>query len=357
MKVLVVHSNSSIYGGAELVIVRLIQYMNKMDIGNSYLTTRLSATMKEALGDTDIITCGNRIGTRLEEVISLWRGVHSHLGEYDVVSAHNFPSHISIFPSRKPVVWMCNEPPELFSSLARKPIEAFGRYVARKRITSTVVSDEANARIFREIYNYDPEIINYGIDYDFFSEYKKQTNNKTSFIVLHVGTLTPLKNQMASIKTIEALLGRIPDIKLVLAGWGKPDYIALLERYIVDKGLKERVVITGDLDRQKIRELYYTCNVLLQPIGPQGGWLAPFEALCATTPVVTSKEFTASPIIEREEIGIVTGNFAEAILDVYKNPRKHAVIAAKGKIWVRENLGWDNYCVKMIDLLHHAVGE
>jgi len=357
MKVLVVHSSGVIYGGAEVVVVRLIQYMNKMGISNSYLTTRLPDAMKEALGDTDIITCGNRTGTRLEEVISLWRGVHTHLKNYDVVNAHNFPSHISTFPSHKPVVWMCNEPPELFSSLVRKTAEAFGRYVARKRVTSTVVSDEANARAFKKIYKYEPEIINYGIDYDYFSASGGQINNKNSFIVLHVGTLTPIKNQMASIKAVEALVERIPDIKLVLAGWGRPDYTTLLKKYIEDKGLKERVDITGDLNRERIRELYSICDVLLQPIGPQGGWLAPFEALCATASVVTSREFTASSIIERENIGTVTDNYVEAILDVHKNSQKHAAIAAKGKIWVRENLGWDNYCAKMVELLSRATGE
>lgn len=138
MKVLSVHSGVPIYGGAEMVITRLIHYLNEKGISNTYLTTYLNDGMKRALGDTDIIISENRTEIKVEEVLSLWKGVHAHLPNYDVVNAHNFPAHISVFPSRKPTVWRCNEPPEMFTSLLRKPIETLGIFAARNWVRYTL---------------------------------------------------------------------------------------------------------------------------------------------------------------------------------------------------------------------------
>ena len=356
MRVLIVHPGVPIYGGAELVIVKLIHYMNKKGIKNTYLTTYLPNGMREALGDTDIIISQNRTGTRIGGVLSLWRGAHSCLKNYDVVNAHNFPAHISVFPSRKPTVWMCNEPPEMFSSLARKPIEAFGRFVARNYMRYTVVSDEVNAEAFKLIYGFRPEIIHYGVDYEFFSKGGGRWE-AGKFIILHVGTLTPFKNQLESIKVVEELARRIPNIRLVLAGWGQQDYVDSLKKYIEDKGIEDRVLFTGNLAREEVKNLYHTCDVLLHPTGPQGGWLTPFEALCAKVPVVTSREFTGSYIIERENIGVVTDNYAEAIWDIYQNREKYAEVTERGQLWVKHNLGWDKFGGKMVELLFRAIDE
>jgi len=312
--------------------------------------------MRKALGDTDIIISKNRTGTRIEEVLSLWRGVHSCLKDYDVVNAHNFPAHISVFPSRKPTVWMCNEPPEMFSSLVRKPVEAWGRFVARNWIRYAVVSDEVNAEAFETIYGFRPEIIHYGIDYEFFSKGGGR-READKFIVLQVGTLTPFKNQLESIKVVEKLAGRIPNIRLVLAGWGKQNYVDSLKKYIVDKGIEDRVVFTGNLAREEVRDLYHTCDVLLHPIGPQGGWLTPFEALCARTPLVISRGFTGSYLIGKENIGVVTDNYAEVIWDIYQNREKYAEVAERGQSWVKQNLSWDKFGGKMVELLFRAIEE
>jgi glycosyltransferase involved in cell wall biosynthesis len=176
-----------------------------------------------------------------------------------------------------------------------------------------------------------------------------------SFVVLQVGMLTPLKNQMESVKTIEKLKIEIPNIKLVLAGWGEGTYIKMLKEYIREKNLDDNVIITGQLSRESVRDLYHASHLLLHPIKSQGGWLAPFESLCAQKPIVVSLEMTASNIIKREEIGIVTEDFAGAIWDVYSNPDKYCQTAIRGKEWVRENLSWDKFCERMLNLFLKAI--
>jgi hypothetical protein len=51
----------------------------------------------------------------------------------------------------------------------KKTILAFDKFVVRHYIKNVVAADEFNAERFKRIYGFKPEIINYGIDYDFFS--------------------------------------------------------------------------------------------------------------------------------------------------------------------------------------------
>jgi glycosyltransferase involved in cell wall biosynthesis len=235
----------------------------------------------------------------------------------------------------------------------------FENLVVKKYVRKVCVADEFNARRFERIYGFKPEIINYGVDYEFFSKGNRKRALEEfglfdTFIILQVGMITPLKNQMESIKVVERLRDKIPNVKLVLAGWGKGNYMLMLKEYIRKKDLEQNVIFTGHLDRERLRNLYHACDVLLHPIKPQGGWLAPFEALCARKPIVVSTRMTASDIVSREKIGIVTNDFAGAIWDIYNNPDKYQEMTERGQRWVKENLSWDKFCKEMINLFYEV---
>jgi glycosyltransferase involved in cell wall biosynthesis len=365
-----------VYGGAELLIVKLANYMTKRGIENALLTTSILPEMQNDLDGTEIIIQENfKIPFDIlgfNEILALHKGVRDNLRYFDVINVHNYPAELSIFPFHKPAIWMCNEP-ELYLTLQLKvaPFDiiknnilfTFDKFVVRYYIKNVVVVDEFNCKRFREIYGFKPEIINYGIDYDFFSKGDgnralKKFNLFGNFVVLQVGMLTPFKNQMESIKTVEKLKYKIPNIKLVLAGWGYGDTWEMqLKKHVKERNLVQNVVVTGHLSRKDIRDVYHACDVLLHPIKPQGGWLAPFEALCAKKPIVVSEEMTASNIIKREKIGTVTDDFAETIWDIYINPQKYKEAAERGQKWVRENLGWEKFCEKMVNVFCKAMEE
>ena len=378
MKVLIVYPQMDIYGGAELLVVRLANYLTRNNVENALLTTNLSPVIEKDLAGTQIIaypyTKFKDFRAPLNFFRIIWllhKGVGRHLGRFDIINVHNYPAELSIFPYEKPAVWMCNEPPEVHVEfdaepkytvrwLAIKSILAFERHAVRKHLRYVVVSDQFNAKRFRDIYNFSPHIINYGIDYDFFSELPRRQNGQESsfrFTVLHVGMVTPLKNQMESVRTIDRLRKEIPDIRLILAGHGEGEYFSSFEEDIRSRGLQDNVLITGHVSRERLRKLYHTSDVLLHPIGPQGGWLAPFEAVVAKLPIVVSREMTASEFIRKKNLGVVTGDFADALLDVYKNRSKYDKLAVKRAEWVRDNLSWDNFCEKMLGVFHRAINE
>lgn len=371
MRVLVVNPRFFVYGGAELLIVELCRHLTRQNIAHALLTTAIIPEVAQALPQTRIIVipCD---WDNVKIYFNLWRAVRQQAAEYDLINIHNFPAEFSAFLLRKPVVWMCNEPELYLRKINTKtrrgkilgtPVFLLERWLVRNFITKTVVADAFNARRFKSIYGIEPNIIHYGIDYDFFSiadeshiqQLKAQWGRR--FVMLHVGMLTPLKNQMGSLQILRDLKKHIPDCLLVLAGYWEEMYKSLLDNFIAVHQLAENVIFTGHLNRRSLKNYYHSANVLLHPVGPQGGWLAPFEALCAGLPIVVSPEMTAADLIVREHLGIVTSNYTKVIKDIYEQPSSCQAMAEHGRQWVRENLSWDKFCQGMLAVFSTVLAE
>jgi len=345
MNVLIVHPSKGFYGGAEEVVVQLCKYLGSQGAEVIYLTNSLPREMRNDLvGWREIVEVGDHL--------SMWMETQKFMHWADIVNVHNFPATLATFSTKKPIVWMCNEPAELFTNWWRKPIEAFNRWWVRKSDMKVVVADRFNADRFKKIYGVEPKVIPYGIDYDFWSQ--GECEETDGFTILQVGTITPYKNQMASIKVLEQLRNEIPNLKLVLAGIGDVRYIEFLMQYVKERNLK--VLFTGSLCRDGLRGWYNRSDVLLHPVKSQGGWLVPFEAICAGLPVVVSEEFTGADIIKENKLGIVTRDYANVIkhgIVGYQQPWDE--ITQTAGLWVKENLTWEKFGEDMVKVFEEVI--
>ena len=362
-----------------MLVVRLANYLSRMGVENSLLTNEILPEIETDLDNTRLIIppinktgAKGRIAKLVAEYLWLRKIIRKKRNDYDLINVHNYPAELCTFPYSTPVAWMCNEPPDVavqlrlaqaprfsIKRLYFKAFLTFDRYVVRNYIKNVVVADQFNAKRFINLYGFEPYTIHYGIDYDFFSLHTDTVSvkSKRHFTILHVGMLTPLKNQIESIKTVAKLKDTIPNVKLIIAGLGEGQYLKAIREYIRDNQLDGHVEITGHLHREQIRTLFRTCHVLLHPIKSQGGWLAPFEALCAKLPIVVSPEMTASDIVKKENLGVVTADYANAIFDIYQNLEKHRELAVRRAEWVRDNLSWDNFSEKMVQVFQKILSE
>lgn len=330
MKVLIVHPDKGIYGGAEEVVNRLVNYLSKT--GNE---VRL------------IYGAG---------AFNLWKDTQTWSNGVDVINAHNFPATLAAFPIKNiPIVWMCNEPAELFTNWWRKPIEAFNRWWVRNSDMKVVVATEYDKNRFKRIYGVEPKVIPYGIDYEFWSQ-GKRSQRHGSIRILQVGTITPYKNQIASVQTLVALVSMGMDATLTLAGSFGVDieYYKRLDTYIecdASPDLWKKVNFLGQVNKEEVRKLYYDHDILLHPVRQQGGWLVPFEAACTGIKVIVSKEFQVSCFFgcHIEDL--------ESVVEYIKTPMEYIPEHQPSPEHIRDNLTWDKFGESMLKVFEEAVNE
>jgi len=379
--VLIINRYMSVYGGAETLVKEAVSRLNALGVTTRILTLNISEEVKKLCLGMDIVipeedfaytfrsqSFWQSLGI-VKEIQALRRLVKKHSPEFDVINAHNFPASWVVRGLRKPVVWMCNEVPNFYNNpkpslairLLRNVGISFDKHIVNRDIGFICVADEYNAKKVKQRYRRESEIIHYGVEYDFFSQNagKEETiqkyNLKNNFVLLQVGMLSPEKNQLKSIRAFEALKGVIPNLKLVLAGRPQNPYAEMLKRYIAGKGLSSDIVFTGHISKQEVRALYHLCNIALFPVKTQGGWLAPFEALCAGKPIVTSTTMGAASLIKRQNIGTVNDDFIASLRGIYNEYNTYLTMAEQARAWVKENITWELFTKKMIKVFEKTL--
>lgn len=370
-KVLIVHTQMKFLGGAELLIIELANWLTKRGIKNDILALSSSKEVEDKLINTGIIIPKHNIDLQppgfknTKDILNFVKVYRKELRklvkDYDVINFHNFPVTWTLFPKKKPCVWMLNEPPNLWSKpdagmvlkFLNKLRNHLDKKIVKKSVDIICVADEFNKERAKTRYNIIPRIIYYGVNYDFFSKgnAKKAIEKwklKGKFVVVQSGMLTEIKNQLESVKVINRVKDKIPNILLVLAGTSEESYKKKIEQYIRENKLEEYILFTGNLTREDLRDLHKASAVGLYPIGKQGGWLAPFEHLCSGNPVVVSDELGAASVIKKYNLGVITKNYVDSLLDIYNNLEKFKKESRKAALLIKKNFGWKVFADKMI---------
>jgi len=376
-RVLIVHTQMKFLGGAELLIVELANWLTKRGIRNDIFALSSSQEVKEKLINTEIIIPKHNIDLNppgfknLREIINFIRIYRKELKrlkeDYDVINFHNFPVTWSLWPRKKPSVWMLNEPPNLWSrpdaGLGLKVINWVRNYFDKRvvrGINIICVADDFNKQRCRERYGRNSKIVYYGVNYEFFSEGNSQKviekwDLKKRFIVVQSGMISEIKNQMESVRAILKVKDKIPNVLIVFAGEvADKRYGAQIKEFIKNNKLEKNVLFTGNLNREDLRDLYHASDVGLFPVGKQGGWLAPFELLCSGNPVIVSSEMGAASIIKDFNLGVVSRDYSESLLEVYSRLKEFKEDGEKRRKIIRKNLGWDVFSDKMIGAFKDA---
>lgn len=360
MKILIVHPQMALYGGAEVVVVRLARYLQEQGHKVDILTLSTAKhTDYEGLSfilpkhETQYRLRGDSFSA-LRDVYHVYRELRSlclEHGGYDVVNPHNFPAIWSV-PKHGRVVWMCNEIPDLWHNrrIPRliNPLLNAGRFgdrlVARGKHPRAVVADDGMAQLFRHRYLLEPIVIPYGIDGSFFAQ--PQAISRDGFCVIQPSMVSPSKNQMAVLEAAGKL-----GTKVVFAGYREDTnpYTTELDTYAARNGVD--AVFTGHVSREELRTLYYKASVAIFSGRGQGSWLGPFEALATGRPVIVSPNLTCAETIRREDIGLVTNDIVSAVEDVRTNYAKRQRQALRGREFVLRELTWDKFCSRFEELL------
>jgi glycosyltransferase involved in cell wall biosynthesis len=355
MKVLIVHHQMALFGGAELVVVRLAQYLQRR--GHTVRILTASTSPHSEYEGLDIVTPQHETRwhlwdgslSSLKELTQVFTSLHKLCRELaddcDVVNAHNFPS-VWASPHWKKIVWMCNEVPDLWhrnhvgvASQLLRPGRFADRVIVRSRHPVAVVADENIAQHFRSRYGFEPRVIPYGID----AFTLRGSPSGEEFTIIQPSMISPSKCQL------ETLSAAPLDVRVIFAGYYEPG--RPYTKQVSEASRGRDVVITGHVTRAELQELYSQSHVAVFPGRGQGSWLGPFEALSAGVPVIVSPNLSCSSLIAKHNLGLVTYNLTEALRTAHNNYTQYQEQALKASVWVRENLTWDKFGASMEELM------
>jgi glycosyltransferase involved in cell wall biosynthesis len=191
------------------------------------------------------------------------------------------------------------------------------------------------------------------VDYDFFRtavpNAKADLGLGDGPLLLQVGALLQRKNQILSIQALKILKQRLGSVKLVLVGDGP--WKAILQDEAKHLDLEDDVVFLGSISEDKLRAVYYACDVNLFPVKDQTWGLVPFEALVVGKPSIVAEGAGAAVVIGREKIGFLIKPNAEelagSVLFALEHPELVKTMVEKGRRYVGENLTWEKYSLSM----------
>ena len=375
-------------GGAELISVHLASQLQARghEVAIACVYADLEGMPPEAAGNEYLLPprwvaelCSKRRAAFLclSPFILFWQ-TWRHSANVDVLNPHNFPSGwIAILVGAVrgiPVVWTCNEPPERpeLSLLSKIGLADFigwtvaSSFIDRllmKRAKAIYVPSERTRADVLERYGRPASVVGLGIDEEFRSPASpsglaERLGVRERFVLLLVGKLHPQKNQIACIEALPMLVGRIPQVVLLVAGSG-PARMEL-EEAASRLGVAAHVRFLGHVSRSETRELYEICDLNLFPAVNQSWGLTPFEALAAGRVSIVSKETGAAELLKGEDIGIVcdpsADAFAERIVQIYEDPVVISEMATRGRDYVIRNLTWGRYAETASAIFQEACG-
>jgi len=127
------------------------------------------------------------------------------------------------------------------------------------------------------------EVIPNGINLDFFKT-KRRTKSKKKTKLIFVGRLSKEKNVPRLLKALSMIVRKY-DIVLHIVGDGEGR--SIIERMIKKEKMGENVVLHGPLYGEKLKKMYYSCDIFVLSSDSEGMPLAMMEAMATGLPVIS----------------------------------------------------------------------
>ena len=340
MRILIVHPTLNIYGGAELAIVKLIEYLHKEGNEVDLLTNMINFKVRRELKDI----CKLHIAMSADMFHGIATFVQSNYGDYDAINMHNHPAELTLYPNESNATWYIHEP----ESALRGNINDKEVIAVQKSINKITTNSEFNQEWIKKLYNVESKVIRYGVDHDFFSKGNPNNPNITkynipedNFVILQSGWFNPYKRQEISINAFSKFHKDVPKSTLVLVGENNNAYAFKMMTKIAVSGCRNNIIVTGMVDRGTARDWYSKADLLINPTSRQGSFLATYEAMSMGTPIIVSKEVPDIGLIKDNSLCLVADDFYIAMLDYYDGSLSYNIEHTQK--WVREHLTWDKY--------------
>jgi phosphatidylinositol alpha-1,6-mannosyltransferase len=180
-------------------------------------------------------------------------------------------------------------------------------------------------------------------------------------LVLCLSRLVARKGQDVLIQAWPAVLRRVPDARLLIAGTGPMG--PALRRQVTKLRLNDSITFSGDLAWTDLPAFHAAADLFVMPcrtrnlgLDVEGLGIVFLEAQAAGKPVVAGDSGGAPEALLDGETGLVVDGravsaVAEAVAGLLADPQRRASMGAAGRRFVTENYAWDVISAKFQNLL------
>jgi glycosyltransferase involved in cell wall biosynthesis len=175
--------------------------------------------------------------------------------------------------------------------------------------------------------------------------------------ILFVGTIEPRKNLRRLVEAFDQMLRHTSlSPKLVIAGgqgWMMDDFVS----FIREKGVADRVCLTGYLQDEELCGLYSACTAFIYPSLYEGFGLPPLEAMACGAPVITSRTpalmetvGNAARLVDPKDVDEIARAMTEFLSD--KKVREH--YAELGNVHIKK-FSWKQTALQTLEVYREVL--
>ena len=212
------------------------------------------------------------------------------------------------------------------------PLRKSIKKAALQRCDKILVSSIEEIKVLQEIFNIKKENISQIVNPIDLTLFQKRERNfaaeKVSInpdfeYLLYVGRLTKNKGLEILLEVFKEINSNFKDLRLIIIGDGP--LTNLIENFILENNLQEKIILTGRLSHEKICYYYNISTVLVNPGFSAGLPNIIIESLASGTPVITTDVGASREYVNEEKhngILIKPGNKNElkkAITEIIEN--------------------------------------
>jgi len=192
--------------------------------------------------------------------------------------------------------------------------------------------------------------------YDIRKEYNITDEHK---IILFVGRLAKEKNIDFLIEVFDEYVKKDKNARFVIVGDGNER--KHLEKIVEDKNLKNEVIFTGALPREKVIDVYKEADLFIFASYTETQGLVVLEAMAAGTPVVALGKMGVYDLMKDDTTGGIMikeldkNDFLNAVDLLLNNDEKYTFYSERGKSFVRTNFSITTNVEKIIEIYKESM--
>ena len=206
------------------------------------------------------------------------------------------------------------------------------------------------------------EVINNGVDYEFFATSRTQNREFTKINGLTIGRLTHQKGIDILLKSLSHLPDNLYWTWKIIGNAPEPKYADYLRQLAIDLNIAKNIEWYDFVERKKIVAYFENSNLFILPSRWEGQANVIFEAMAAGIPVMASSRHGLDEVLNENSncLQIIVENkpevWSKAIIDFWSNKSQMQSHISNG-IDLTQSLTWEKVTLKHIAVYNSAINS